>query len=59
MIGLLTATHQTFFATQFWVATHRLGNTVLYVAVINIEKLGCPRFDQLCYEETLPCCMYY
>ncbi|XP_060881906.1 uncharacterized protein LOC132953537 [Metopolophium dirhodum] len=26
------------------------------VALINIEDLGCPRLDQLCDDETLPCC---
>jgi len=30
-----------------------------HVAVINIEDLGCPRLDQLCYEETLPCCIFH
>jgi hypothetical protein len=30
-----------------------------HVALINIESLGCPRFDQLCNDESLPCCIFH
>ena len=29
------------------------------VALINIEDLGCPRLDQICDDETLPCCIFH
>jgi len=30
-----------------------------HVALINIEDLGCPRLDQICDDETLPCCIFH
>jgi len=30
-----------------------------HITVINIEDLGCPRLDQLCTEENLPCCIFH
>lgn len=30
-----------------------------HVYVVNIEELGCPRLDQLCDEESLPCCIFH
>ena len=30
-----------------------------HVVVINIEDMGCPRLDQICDEETLPCCIFH
>ena len=32
---------------------------IQHVAVINIEDLGCPRLDQICDEENLPCCIFH
>jgi len=30
-----------------------------HVALINIEDIGCPRLDQICDDETLPCCIFH
>ncbi|KAL4090174.1 hypothetical protein QTP88_025073 [Uroleucon formosanum] len=30
-----------------------------HVTLINIEDLGCPRLDQICDDETLPCCIFH
>ncbi|KAL4092513.1 hypothetical protein QTP88_027012 [Uroleucon formosanum] len=30
-----------------------------HVALINIEDMGCPRLDQICDDETLPCCIFH
>ncbi|KAE9526191.1 hypothetical protein AGLY_013822 [Aphis glycines] len=30
-----------------------------HVALINIEDVGCPRLDQICDDETLPCCIFH
>jgi len=30
-----------------------------HVALINIQDLGCPRLDQICDDETLPCCIFH
>ncbi|KAE9542426.1 hypothetical protein AGLY_003287 [Aphis glycines] len=32
---------------------------VPHVALINIEDLGYPRLDQICDDETLPCCIFH
>lgn len=29
------------------------------IDVINLEDLGCPRLDQLCIEDGLPCCVFH
>jgi len=36
-----------------------LAEFIPQVALINIEDLGCPRLDQICDEETLPCCIFH
>ncbi|KAL4111783.1 hypothetical protein QTP88_015670 [Uroleucon formosanum] len=38
---------------------HLLMEFLPQVALINIEDLGCPRLDQICNEETLPCCIFH
>ncbi|KAF0687780.1 Uncharacterized protein FWK35_00036340 [Aphis craccivora] len=30
-----------------------------HVVLINIEDLGCPRLDQICSDEALPCCIFH
>jgi hypothetical protein len=30
-----------------------------HVTLINIEDLGCPRLEQICDDETLPCCIFH
>jgi hypothetical protein len=30
-----------------------------HTTVINIEELGCPRLNQLCNEDNLPCCIFH
>ncbi|KAF0705207.1 Uncharacterized protein FWK35_00030519, partial [Aphis craccivora] len=30
-----------------------------HMVLINIEDLGCPRFDQICNDEALPCCIFH
>ncbi|KAL4123369.1 hypothetical protein QTP88_015565 [Uroleucon formosanum] len=30
-----------------------------HVVLINIEDLGCSRLDQICDDETLPCCIFH
>jgi len=30
-----------------------------HVTIINIEDLGCPRLEQICDEENLPCCIFH
>lgn len=34
-------------------------NIVPYINVVNIEDIGCPRLDQLCIKESLPCCIFH
>jgi len=29
------------------------------VAVVNMEDMDCPRLDQLCNDDTLPCCIFH
>jgi len=36
-----------------------INNFIPYTTVINIEELGCPRLDQLCVEDKLPCCIFH
>ncbi|KAL4119500.1 hypothetical protein QTP88_012307 [Uroleucon formosanum] len=30
-----------------------------HIALINIEDIGCPHLDQICDDETLPCCIFH
>lgn len=32
---------------------------VPYANIINIEEIGCPRLNQVCDEETMPCCIFH
>lgn len=36
-----------------------LNEYIQHLTIINIEDLGCPRLDQICDEETLPCCIFH
>ena len=30
-----------------------------HVSIVNIEDIGCPRLDQICDDESLPCCIFH
>lgn len=30
-----------------------------HIGIINIDDMGCPPLDQICDEETLPCCIFH
>jgi len=30
-----------------------------HTTIINIEEMGCPRLNQLCIEDNLPCCIFH
>lgn len=32
---------------------------VQHTSIINLEEMSCPRLNQLCIEDTMPCCIYH